>query len=183
MPTLFAQRAVLAASLGLGALDVAWLNLVLAPRVMAREPVAAEAPVRAAVAIGNAPPAPQPAIRVEELPAEEAPAVRESRDEVYFQTNLADLDAKARQRIADAVKGAGPDATYWLAGHTDYRGEETYNRQLGRRRASAVAMHLVSLGVERTRVRIREVGVAAPSPEQELWRDRRVEIHITGGLP
>lgn len=181
MPTLFAQRLVLAASLGVGALDVAWLNLVLAPRVMAREPVAAEAPVRAAVAIADAPPAPQPAIRVEEAPAEEA--LRELRDEVYFQTNLADLDARARQAIAGAVKDAGPGATYWLAGHTDYRGEETYNRQLGRRRASAVAMHLVSLGVARKQIRIRQVGVAEPSPEQELWRDRRVEIHITGGQP
>src|SRR5688572_26882032 len=61
------------ALLGLGAADVAWINLSLGPRVLdVDEPAAvAQAPER--VAVAPAPPAPPP--RVEAAPAAPAPPV------------------------------------------------------------------------------------------------------------
>ena len=229
MVAVFAKRLVLGASLGLGVLDVAWLDVALAPRVLASAEPAHEARTQPAAA----PLADSPAPAIEPPPAEVAavaepaggepiadvaepaggepiadiaepaggepiadvaePAGGEAiadvdidvdvdvDEQVFFASMRAELGDDARTTLAAAVRQAPDGATYLLAGHADYRGEETYNRKLGLRRAQAVAAHLVELGVARERVRIGYIGEERPNAPDELWRDRRVDIQISGG--
>lgn len=182
MPSLIALRAVIGASLGLGALDLVWINAVLAPEVLAPE-VEASAPV--------APPEP-PAPTAVAAPPSIAPPVsaapeplRTTRHAVYFATRSADLDSAARSVLAEIV-AANPGAQFVLEGHADHRGSETLNQRLSRERAETVAAMLTGLGVEPSRLRVDAVGEAdaVAGTANEVWRDRRVDIDVsTGGTP
>ncbi len=69
-------------------------------------------------------------------------------------------------------------------GHTDNVGTATYNRGLAMRRSEAVKAHLVSRGVERSRVYVQGKGETQPvadnNTEQGRAKNRRVEIEIVG---
>lgn len=210
MPTVLAQRLVLGASLGLGVLDVAWLDLALAPRVLARtgepqdiaaQPAVARAAEVTPPRVADVPPPapavtealpPAPAAAGEPAPANDVPSspradeperpAREQIDEqVYFASMRAELDDRARATLDALVHDAPDDATFVLGGHADYRGEEAYNKKLSRRRADAVAGYLAERGIARQRIRIGYLGEEAPHPPDELWRDRRVDIQISRG--
>lgn len=69
-----------------------------------------------------------------------------------------------------------------LTGHTDSDGEEDYNMELGMKRAEEYKEHLISLGVDESRIEVKSVGEADPavpndSPENKQ-RNRRVTIQI-----
>ena len=69
-----------------------------------------------------------------------------------------------------------------LVGHTDSDGEEAYNIELGMKRAEEYKEHLMSLGVDESKIDIKSVGEAEPaapndSPENKQ-RNRRVTIQI-----
>jgi outer membrane protein OmpA-like peptidoglycan-associated protein len=168
MPSLFALRALLGAGLGLGALDLVWINAALAPRLF--EP--APAPVVAA---------PPPSITpiVEPAAPPEPPPAKTLVDHVYFETGSAAITARTHEALAALVELAGPTAQVALEGHADYRGTEAHNKMLSKERALAVQDELVRLGIDRARVRLDYVGETQAS--SELWRDRRVDIQITGG--
>lgn len=166
MPSLIVLRALVGAGLGLGALDVVWINAALAPH----DDVEPSAPSIAPVLVREVPAATEPPPRARE-PVEAR---------VHFATMSAALDPRARARLAELVPLArGGDVV--LEGHTDQRGTEGLNRWLREQRAVAVRDHLVQLGVPRARVRIEVARGAGAS--RELWRDRRVEIRIAGGTP
>lgn len=66
-----------------------------------------------------------------------------------------------------------------LVGHTDPRGTEQYNEELGKSRAESVADVLISAGIPRDKLVIRSAGESAASSDKEDWpTDRRVEVAI-----
>lgn len=76
-----------------------------------------------------------------------------------------------------------PNSLIDVMGHTDSTGSDQYNLELSRRRAEAVANHLVSRGV--ARARIETIGYGEQYPvgdnltEAGRSQNRRVEIRIT----
>ena len=69
-----------------------------------------------------------------------------------------------------------------LIGHTDSDGEPDYNLDLGMKRAEEYKEHLVSLGVDESKIEVKSVGETDPavpndSPENKQ-RNRRVTIQI-----
>jgi OOP family OmpA-OmpF porin len=209
MPTVLAHRLLLGASLGLGVLDIAWLDLSLAPRVLASsdesragsaaiaeselavELPAAPSDVRpsaeASPPANDTPPATAEPPRVVTAPAvDEPPAAEPSIEvaidkQVYFASMRAELDGTAREVLDSLVHNAPEGTTFLLDGHADYRGEDAYNKKLSRRRAQTVAAYLAEHGIARQRIRIGYIGEEAPHAADELWRDRRVDIQISGG--
>ena len=170
MASLVALRALLGAGLGLGALDLIWINVAIAPRLVEHEPAAhvAATPPPLVTPIEQ-PPAPAPDA------APEPPAIKR----VYFATDSAALEARSRDALAELVADAGSTAQFVLEGHADYRGTEALNETLSKDRAFTVQEALVRLGVARARIRVNYAGEAPPS--SALWRDRRVDIQILGG--
>ncbi len=209
MPTVLAHRLLLGASLGLGVLDIAWLDLSLAPRVLAStdDSRAANAPVaeselaaelpgapgdvrpsaETSPPANDTPPATAEPPRVVTAPAvDEPPAAEPSIEvaidkQVYFASMRAELDGTAREVLDSLVHNAPEGTTFLLDGHADYRGEDAYNKKLSRRRAQTVAAYLAEHGIARQRIRIGYIGEEAPHAADELWRDRRVDIQISGG--
>ena len=101
--------------------------------------------------------------------------------EVLFQTDRSELRPDARVRlspVADAVRGT--DSTVVIAGFTDSRGSDDYNRQLSQRRADAVRDFLIGEGVPADRLRSEGRGetdpIATNGTEEGRAYNRRVEI-------
>lgn len=183
MASVIALRALVSAGLGLGALDLVWINAGLAPALLdppSSHTVAVAMPNEPEPAPAEAPP-PVPAAPVAPAPVIDATPdpVEAVSERVYFTTNSADLGVRGKKTLAKLVELAGPTAEFSLEGHADYRGDEASNRTLSRDRATTVQKQLVHLGVDRTRIHVGFVGEGDASGD--LWRDRRVEIQITGG--
>ena len=73
-----------------------------------------------------------------------------------------------------------PEAKLLVAGHTDARGSDAYNRDLSLRRARAVRDALVAQGVPVGKLQVRGEGeslpVATNETESGRARNRRVEV-------
>ena len=124
-------------------------------------------------------PAPEPA---PEAPPEPEPVPRAvTRTGVYFETRSARLDSEAREMLEKLARDAKTDDVFVLEGHADHRGDDKLNQLLSRARAVAVGDKLAELGIPRGRIRIDFVGEDLASTSDALWRDRRVDIQITGG--
>jgi len=183
MASTLALRALLGAGLGLGAVDLAWLNLGVVPRLIApSEPAIPEPTPRLPERVVTAPP-PQP-----ETPSPKSEPIENDmpspiamKTSVYFATRSVSLDSQARATLEHFVSRAGPNGQFVLEGHADHRGDESTNRELSKQRAQAVGEQLEQLGVSDSRIRIGFVGERSASSGDELWRDRRVDIQITGG--
>lgn len=69
-----------------------------------------------------------------------------------------------------------------IAGFTDSRGTEEYNRALGERRANAVRQALISLGIKSDRLQTVSFGMerpADPGSGEAAWaKNRRAEIGV-----
>lgn len=94
------------------------------------------------------------------------------------------LRAESRKNLdnlASSLNGFG-DSKLMLIGHTDAQGTDTYNLDLSRRRATAVARYLESRGVSSARAQIAGRGETEPiaANDTELGRqeNRRVEVAI-----
>lgn len=76
-----------------------------------------------------------------------------------------------------------PNSLIDVMGHTDSTGSESYNLDLSRRRAEAVANYLVSRGVSRARVETLGYGEQYPRADNTTAegraQNRRVEVRIT----
>jgi outer membrane protein OmpA-like peptidoglycan-associated protein len=174
MPSAIALRALLGAGLGLGALDVAWINMGLAPPLMAAD---APPPVQAHVVEET--PTPTPTVEpVTTPPAPVEVPMEPMVASVYFETGSAELSATARKALAQLVAKA-PHGEIVAEGHADARGPERLNEALSKNRAVAVQQALVRLGVAEARIQVKFAGAANSS--SEMWRDRRVDIQIAGG--
>jgi outer membrane protein OmpA-like peptidoglycan-associated protein len=103
-------------------------------------------------------------------------------EDVLFAFDRADLQPGAAQSLGEVARFLNeyPDQRIAVEGHTDSVGSETYNEELSRRRADAVASFLRTHGVERGRLEVAGFGESMPvSPnDTEAGRqmNRRVEI-------
>lgn len=81
------------------------------------------------------------------------------------------------------VSGRLGDAPLTVIGHTDPRGSESYNRQLGEYRAIAAKQYLVDLGVPASRITVESRGEReARGTDEASWAlDRRVEVRASRG--
>ena len=92
------------------------------------------------------------------------------------------ISAKILDRIADVLKQY-PTIMITLAGHTDPRASDTYNRELGFRRSRAVRNYLMRQGIASERMTVRSLGETQRTSQgnqiTDYARDRRVEIEFT----
>jgi outer membrane protein OmpA-like peptidoglycan-associated protein len=97
---------------------------------------------------------------------------------VYFRDNSIQYVPESFQRlqeIADAIKELGP-GTVVIIGHTDARGNEAYNFNLGMERAQRFANDLVlKYGIPAASVEVRSLGKNEASSEEDS-QNRRVEV-------
>lgn len=95
---------------------------------------------------------------------------------VHFAYDSANLLPAAREALRSAAGPLQrhPEVHLYIDGHADTRGTDTYNRQLGERRAQAVADALAQLGVSRERLVVNSYGKDAP-----LIGGRGVIAHAT----
>ena len=82
--------------------------------------------------------------------------------------------------LSEFLKRTGDRAL--ITGHTDSDGEDAYNMELGLKRAEEYKAHLVSLGVDPSKLDTESKGESEPirpndTPENKQM-NRRVEIHI-----
>lgn len=79
-----------------------------------------------------------------------------------------------------AAMAKGPDLAVSIEGHTDNQGADATNISLSERRAAAVKVRLVALGVPATRLTTKGYGAAQPVAPNETpegrQRNRRVEL-------
>jgi len=101
--------------------------------------------------------------------------------EVLFERDRATLRATARDRltpVADALRATGETAV--IAGYTDSRGSDEYNRDLSQRRADAVRDALVAAGVAAARITTQGLGesqpVASNDTDEGRAKNRRVDV-------
>jgi OOP family OmpA-OmpF porin len=122
--------------------------------------------------------------------------------EVLFDFDKAVLRADAKNELDPVANRLKDDAnlkSVAIEGHTDYRGSDSYNMDLSRRRAEAVRTYFVSAGVPSDKVSAEGKGETVPKVKDEcttqfpkdsklrktsarlktcLQPDRRVEITI-----
>lgn len=78
------------------------------------------------------------------------------------------------------TKGALGTATVQLVGHTDPRGSQAFNQQLGMSRAEHVAKFLEAHGVAADRIAVSSKGKEDAGMTEKDWPgDRRVDVSIT----
>lgn len=97
---------------------------------------------------------------------------------VFFELDKADLPSDASAALAPAVKALAdePAKKLILAGFHDPSGDAAHNADLAKRRAVAVRLALVALGVDATHVQLRKPEqTALGGPPEEA---RRVEIRL-----
>lgn len=109
---------------------------------------------------------------------------------LYFEYDQAELHPRAQKQIEviAALMKADASKKLTIAGHTDEKGEDSYNIQLSRKRAEAVKLQLVALGVPAPQVITSALGKAQPlSPNKKAdgtddpegrSRNRRAEIYL-----
>lgn len=102
---------------------------------------------------------------------------------VYFAFDSFDVSGAEMgkvQNIATAMRGFPNDII--IAGFTDERGTEEYNRGLGERRAQAVRSALISLGIDGNRIQTVSFGKempADPASNEAAWAlNRRAEFGV-----
>jgi outer membrane protein OmpA-like peptidoglycan-associated protein len=86
--------------------------------------------------------------------------------------------------LAKSLSSFG-DSNLLLVGHTDNTGTDSYNLDLSRRRAAAVASYLISRGVPGARMETAGRGETEPiapnDTDADRQKNRRVEVAITAG--
>lgn len=174
-----------AASFAGGALDVAYINEALVPRL-----VRAEAPAPPDEVDRTAPatsvearlPVPPPAIVSRPAPPPEPPAPADARYEpvaVRFATDSASLDARAGRILTGLAHRlrSSPELVVRIEGHADRRGSRRFNQRLSERRAEAIARALARRGVPRERIEAIGFGEErAEGVPGEHYRDRRADV-------
>jgi outer membrane protein OmpA-like peptidoglycan-associated protein len=102
---------------------------------------------------------------------------------VLTQAAKSEIDGFFRDLEGSANSGSTSGRLFVVAGHTDSAGSESYNYELGQRRASRVAGYLVSQqGVDPTQLRVVSYGASKPVADNSTASgrrsNRRVEILV-----
>jgi outer membrane protein OmpA-like peptidoglycan-associated protein len=100
---------------------------------------------------------------------------------VYFEYDSANVRRAAQvelRELAECLQRPPlAERELEVIGHADETGPESYNEDLGMRRATAVADQLVAQGLDRNRVRTLSAG-ERQADEPHTWDDRRVVIRL-----
>jgi outer membrane protein OmpA-like peptidoglycan-associated protein len=102
-----------------------------------------------------------------------------------FAVDRAELQPGASAELdrIHAYLSSHEDRSVTIEGHTDSQGTDAYNLDLSRRRAQAVADHLIGRGIPTTRIRVEGLGEARPIAPNDTpagrQQNRRVEVVIT----
>lgn len=119
-----------------------------------------------------------------EVESELASLCKIETNKAFFSLDSAKLDAEARDKlrqIAECVQSETVgDRKLRLVGHTDPRGTDEYNKQLGKSRAETVADFLTEEGLAKDRVEVESKGEQAATPldDRGMQYDRRVDIRL-----
>jgi len=99
---------------------------------------------------------------------------------ILFASGSADLDPASDPiltRIAASIQ-ATPGIAVEIVGHTDSQGGVDINQEISERRAEAVRLRLVELGVDEARLRARGAGESEPIADNETEEGRAVNRRI-----
>lgn len=108
---------------------------------------------------------------------------------VFFGFDSIEINDSTRVQLVRTAEilAANEAAVITVVGHTDERGEESYNNRLGRRRAGAVAAFLAAQGVAPSRINTTSAGEREPAHnghDEVAWaKNRRVEFRVKGNTP
>ena len=89
---------------------------------------------------------------------------------LYFEYDRAELHPRTKKQleVVAGVLKADPAKKLRITGHTDARGDDSYNVRLSQSRAESVKQQLVSLGVSQAQIETTGLGKAQPlSPNQK----------------
>lgn len=107
---------------------------------------------------------------------------------LYFDFDKVNLRPASLRELAllENLMRENPRLIVEVAGHTDDVGTDEYNQRLSERRAKAVVNHLVSRGIDRSRLRAKGYGKRIPIATNDDEKDgrelnRRTEFEIIGG--
>jgi outer membrane protein OmpA-like peptidoglycan-associated protein len=107
-------------------------------------------------------------------------------DRVYFRTDRNILQRRSFALLDNvaAVLQSHPSVRVRIEGHTDDRGDDTYNKDLSQRRADEVMRYLVRKGVDASRLEAVGYGEERPLDSNDTAEgraaNRRVEFNIIG---
>lgn len=144
-------------------------------------PAATPAPTAAPAPVVTPAPTPTPA------PAPAVQPVETFKDTIYFANNGYALNQAAKDKLKDFwSKLEGKEGKLELGGHADSNGEESYNMELSKKRAEAVAEELKKLGLgDKFNVEVKSFGESKPAADNNTSEgralNRRVEIAFTSG--
>ncbi len=103
---------------------------------------------------------------------------------IYFEYDKADIKPRSfgdLNRIAEII-AEFPSVQFYVDGHTDSKGNDSYNSSLSKRRAQSVVEYLITRGVDVEQLQSRGFGESRPitSNNTEAGRqlNRRVEITL-----
>lgn len=106
---------------------------------------------------------------------------------LLFDFDSDQLREASKQNLDNLAKSLANfgDSKLLLVGHTDNTGTDSYNLDLSRRRAAAVASYLISRGVPSARMATEGRGETEPiapnDTDADRQKNRRVEVAITAG--
>lgn len=180
------EKIVALAALGFGIIDLAALNLLVAPAVFVVAPAPNPVPVRVPVPVLLT--VPEPTQEPEQEP--EGPGLGPGPGlgsevpvswSLLFGTGSASLDGASIAALREVIEAAQTrDGILEITGSADPRGVEARNFALSEKRARAVARWLEKRGVAPARMKISGVGEVSPDiPGEPGFRSvRRVEITL-----
>ncbi len=99
---------------------------------------------------------------------------------VSFRQSSADIRQRSfvtLDRMTDFAHDC-KDITIAITGHTDASGDESWNRQLSRARAQAVADHIVDHGIDPQRLIVNGLGSSAPIADNSTAHGRELNRRI-----
>ncbi len=102
---------------------------------------------------------------------------------LYFPYGSTEVKGNGDERVramADClISGNLKGKEVVLVGHTDPRGSDEFNKELGKSRAETIADLLVDAGMPKDKLVIRSAGESGASAEADEWpSDRRVQIAL-----
>ncbi len=103
----------------------------------------------------------------------------------YDKSKLRPVHKKELEKVSIMLKRM-PNLQLYIAGHTDQRGTDTYNKKLSERRSKAVKDYLINRGLEASRLHDESFGKSQPVTdcgdkpcnEEIHQRNRRVELRL-----
>ncbi len=104
-------------------------------------------------------------------------------DRVFFELDSSAISGEAQEILKKqaAFMSQNTDLKFVVEGHCDERGTREYNLALGERRANAVKQHLVSLGVDASRITTVSYGKERPAvvgTNEWAWSQNRRGVTV-----